>query len=218
MVRLLTAVMALALLQSPTFSLESVLTYPFPDNLVAAPTGSMIAWTFNEKGARNIYVAAGPDFAARRVTRYEGDEGQEITSLRFTPDARSIVYVRGGDHGANWPADGNLAPNPSSSIGQAKVQIWIVGVSGQPAPTLLADGDDPAVSPAGNRIAFVRDRRIYFAPTDGSKAAEPAFFVRGAAVSPVWDATGKRLAFVHDRGDHSFIGIFTDGAGSLRYV
>jgi len=218
MVRLLAAVMALVLAQAPTFTLDSVLTYPFPDNLIAAPAGSMIAWTFNEKGARNIYVADGPDFAARRVTRYEGDEGQEITSLRFTPDARAIVYVRGGDHGSNFPAEGNLAPNPSSSLVQAKVQIWIVNVSGQQPPTLLADGDDPAVSPAGNRIAFVRDRRIYFAPIDGSKPAEPAFFVRGAAVSPVWDATGKRLAFVNDRGDHSFIGIFSDGATSLRYL
>ena len=77
MVRLLAAVMALVLAQAPTFTLDSVLTYPFPDNLIAAPAGSMIAWTFNEKGARNIYVAEGPDFVARRVTRYEGDEGQE---------------------------------------------------------------------------------------------------------------------------------------------
>src|SRR5689334_19623015 len=97
MVRLVCAVVALLLAQapSPQFTVEQVLTYPFPDNLVAAPTGSMIAWTFNERGARNIYVAQGPDFTARRVTPYQGDEGQEITSLRFTPDGRSMVYVRG---------------------------------------------------------------------------------------------------------------------------
>src|SRR5262249_38956207 len=42
------------------FSLDQVLDYPFPDNLVASTKGSTIAWTFNERGARNIYAADGP--------------------------------------------------------------------------------------------------------------------------------------------------------------
>src|SRR5436190_813789 len=106
MARLLSVLIALFLVQAPAspFTLEQAMTYPFPDNLVASPAGSLIAWTFNERGARNIYVAQGPDFTARRNTPYQGDEGQEITSLRFTPDGRSIVYVRGGDHGSNFPA------------------------------------------------------------------------------------------------------------------
>jgi dipeptidyl aminopeptidase/acylaminoacyl peptidase len=203
---------------TPGFSLDQVLAYPFPDNLVASPKGSMIAWTFNERGARNIYVAEGPDFKARRVTPYLGDEGQEITSLRFTPDGRTIVYVRGGDHGANWPAEGNLPPNPNSSAVQPKVQIWSVATTGTALPKLLAEGDEPAVSPAGNRVAFVRDRKIWLVPIDGAKPAEPAFFVRGASGSPVWDDTGSRLAFVNDRDDHSFIGIFTDTTQPLKYL
>src|SRR5204863_3464986 len=117
----------------------------------------------------------------------------------FTPDGKSIVYVRGGDHGANWAAEGNLAPDPNSNPIQPKIQIFIVSVTGQSMPKLLGDGDDPAISPAGNRIAFVRDRRIWLAPIDGSKPAAQAVFVRGAAGDPVWDDTGKRLAFVNDR-------------------
>jgi hypothetical protein len=50
------------------FTLDQVLNYPFPDNLVASPRGSTIAWTFNERGARNIYIADGPEFQARRLT------------------------------------------------------------------------------------------------------------------------------------------------------
>src|ERR1700730_15956960 len=110
--------------QTPaTFTLEQVLSYPFPDNIVASPTGSTIAWTFNERGVRNIYAADGPDFEARRVTAYADDDGQELTHLSFSPDAKTIVFVRGGDHGANWPAEGNLMPDPSSSPVQAKVQV-----------------------------------------------------------------------------------------------
>ncbi|MEO8678495.1 MAG: prolyl oligopeptidase family serine peptidase [Vicinamibacterales bacterium] len=211
-------VVAQAPAPAPTFSLDQVLAFPFPDNLVASPKGSMIAWTFNERGARNIYVAEGPDFKARKVTPYQGDEGQEITSLKFTPDGKTIVYVRGGDHGANWPAEGNLPPNPDSSTTAPKTQIWSVATTGAALPKLLADGDQPAVSPAGNRVAFVRDRRIYLVPIDGSRPAEPAFFARGSSESPVWDGAGERLAFVSNRDDHSFIGIFTDATQPIRYL
>lgn len=204
--------------QSSAFALDDVLAFPFPDNLVAAPRGALVAWTFNERGARNIYVAEGPDFRARRVTPYEGDQGQELTSLRFTPDGRTIVYVRGGDHGSNFPAEGNLAPNPDSSPVQPRVQIWAVPVGGAGAPTLLAEGDDPAISPTGDRVAFVRDRRIWVVPVDGSKPAEPLFFARGSSHSPAWSPDGRRLAFVSDRDDHAFIGIYTSAAEPIRYL
>src|SRR5262249_38606111 len=116
---LLAAVAATALVraQAPAvsgqFSLDRVLDYPFPDNLVASPKGSTVAWTFNERGARNIYAADGPSFQPRRITSYSGDEGQELTQLSFSADGKTIVYVRGGDHGANWPAEGNVPPNPN---------------------------------------------------------------------------------------------------------
>src|SRR5690349_12843231 len=66
------------------FSLEQVLDYPFPANLVAAPGGAEIAWTFTERGARNIYIAEAPDFKPRRVTSYHDDDGQELSYLSFS--------------------------------------------------------------------------------------------------------------------------------------
>src|SRR5438093_9303236 len=86
---------------SRPFTVEQILGFPSPDNLVASPVGSSIAWTFNERGVRNIYIASGPDFAARRVTAYTDDDGQELTQLAFSHDGKTIVYVRGGDHGSN---------------------------------------------------------------------------------------------------------------------
>src|SRR3954471_17484895 len=83
------------------FTLEHVLDYPFPANLVASPSGSTIAWTFAERGARNVYAADGPEFKARRITPYAEDDGQELTNVAFTRDGRTVVYVRGGDHGSN---------------------------------------------------------------------------------------------------------------------
>src|SRR5688572_33470900 len=73
------------------FSVEQILSFPSPENLIASPVGSTIAWTFNERGVRNIYVADGPRFEARRITSYTTDDGQELTQLSFSPDGRTIV-------------------------------------------------------------------------------------------------------------------------------
>src|SRR6201981_3617881 len=79
-----------------SFTLDQVMSAPFPDNLLAAPTGGAVAWVFNDKGARNVWVAAPPDYRGRAITNYPDDDGQEISELRWTPDAKAIVYVRGG--------------------------------------------------------------------------------------------------------------------------
>src|SRR2546425_911731 len=139
---LLLSVAALAAAQAPapSFTVEQILGFPSPENLIASPVGSTIAWTFNERGVRNIYAADGPEFAARRVTSYSQDDGQELTQLSFSHDGKTIVYVRGGDHGSNQ--SGDVAPNPAESPVQPKVQIWSVAMSGG-SPKLVADGDNP---------------------------------------------------------------------------
>ena len=200
---------------SASFTVDQILGFPSPDNLISSPSGSTIAWIFNERGVRNIYAADGPDFTARRVTSYTQDDGQELTQLSFSHDGRTIVYVRGGDHGSNQSAD--VAPNPAQSAIQPKVQIWSVANAGG-SPKLVADGDDPALSPDGNRIAFVRNRVIWFAPIDGSKQPQPAFYARGNSGSPEWSPDGRTLAFVSYRGDHSFIGLFTGPDQPIRFI
>src|SRR5215475_13425330 len=95
--------------QNSGFTLEQVLSSPFPSDLVAAPGGERIAWVFNAQGKRNVWVAEGPDLKARQLTQYIEDDGQELTELSFTHDGKWLVYVRGGD--ANSAGD---VPNPTS--------------------------------------------------------------------------------------------------------
>src|SRR5690348_12830628 len=87
---------------SQSFTIEQIKSYPFPNQLTASATGSRIAWAFNERGARNIWVAEGPEFKARRLTNYQTDDGQELTSVSISADGKYVVYVRGGDHGSNF--------------------------------------------------------------------------------------------------------------------
>jgi len=202
---------------SGPFTLRQVTGYPFPLELVAAPTGARVAWVFDERGVRNIYVASAPDWQAHRATNYTADDGQELTNLSFTPDGNTIVYVRGGDHDANWTAPGNLAPDPSSSPVQPMVEIWSVPASGGD-PKKLAEGDLPVVSPRGDRVAYTRDHQIWIVPLDGSQPGKRLLFATGESESPEWSPDGNTLAFESMRGDHSFIALFTNDSTPLRYV
>jgi hypothetical protein len=83
-------------------TVEQILGFPSPDNLVASPIGSTIAWTFNERGVRNIYVAEGPAFEPRKLTGYTEDDGQELTQLSFSNDGKNHRVCQG--RRSRWPS------------------------------------------------------------------------------------------------------------------
>ena len=203
-------------LASPGLSLEQALSYRFVSDLVAADHADRIAWVEDVKGVRNVFTAEGPAFAPRRLTAYTQDDGQEITGLAFSPDGTKLVYVRGGDHDANWPAEGKLAPDPASAPQEPKVEIWTAPLSGA-APVKLAEGDFPAISAKGV-LAYVKDDQVWTAALDGKGKPERLLFDRGKDRDLTWSPDGSRLAFVSDRGDHAFIAIYADAAHPLTYL
>ena len=71
-----------------SFSLEDVLSPPYPWNLVSAKSADRIAWVFYHKGERNVWTAASPDFKPRNLTGFGKDEVFEI------PDAVSYTHLR----------------------------------------------------------------------------------------------------------------------------
>jgi len=197
------------------FSMAQVLHYPFATELAAAEHGDVIAWVCNLDGVRNIWLARGPGFAPTKVTQYRDDDGQEITQLTFSPDGTRLVFVLGGDHDANWPAEGNLSPDPSSSPAQPVTAIWAVPVNGG-APVKIDEGDAPVISARG-QIAYIKDDHVFVSSLDGGKP-ERLFFDRGKDSELTWSPDGSRLAFVSNRGDHSFIGVYTAKTTPLLYL
>jgi dipeptidyl aminopeptidase/acylaminoacyl peptidase len=197
------------------FSLEQVKGYPFPNELCAAATGTRIAWAFDERGVRNVWVAEAPQWQARALTHYDNDDGQELTSIQLSADGKYVVYVRGGDHGANW--EDSLAVNPLGMPVPVPVQVWSAPFEGGD-PKLIGDGDDPAVSPKGDVVAYVKDRQVWSGPIDGSVPAKKLFTSRGDNGQLQWSPDGARLAFVSNRGDHAFIGVYVAAETPIAWI
>jgi dipeptidyl aminopeptidase/acylaminoacyl peptidase len=194
------------------FTIEEVLGAPFPSDLVAAPTGSQVAWVQNAEGQRTIWTADGPEVEARPLVRYTQDDGQPVGDLRFTPDGQHLVFVRGGA-----PNRQGEHPNPLSRTDGPERSVWIVDTDGG-EPRRLAEGHAPAVSPDGDRIAFLHDGQVWTVDRGDDAEAAQWFEIRGSAGQLRWSPDGDRLAFVSNRGDHSFVGVYTRADSSLRYL
>ena len=201
--------------QSGPLSYAQLRSAPFPNELAAASRADRIVWASNDNGRRNLVFAEGPSYTPRQLTRYDVDDGQELTSVQLTPSGDRAVYVRGGDHGSNW--DDAAPVNPLGTTVPVKVQIWSVSTSGG-EPKTLADGDAPVISPRGDVVVFERDNQLWSVPVDGSAAATRLFTARGNNGSAVFSPDGSRIAFVSGRGDHALIGIYTNAATNIQWI
>lgn len=209
------AVAYLSVLPSPALAqsqltVEQVMAAPFSSDLVATKSGTRIAWLMNQQGQRNIWVAEVPAFTPRQLTSYNVDDGAELSSLSFTADGETLLYVRGG--GKNTAGE---YANPTSDPAGQQQSIWQVPFRGG-SPKKIDEGETPVVSVQG-KVAYARAGQMWLASLQ-SEEKPLQIVVRGKNQPIAWSPDGQRLLFVSHRGDHSFIGIYDPAAPYVKFL
>ena len=205
--------------RAQSFTIDDVLSPGFPLSLVSAKAADRIAWIEFERGMRNLYTAATPDFTPLRLTDYMDDDGHDMSQVQISDDGSVVVFIRG--HTPN--RDGWIANVTSDPRGTERA-IWAVNTGGGDAWRVV-EAWNVALSPDGKWVAYSKDGAIYrSAVNPGTHEAEavddapPLYSTFGDNRSPVWSPDSKKIAFVSDRGDHSFIGVYDTEKPGVVYM
>ncbi len=188
------------------------MSHPIESNLVASQDGKNIAWVINDHGKRNILVKTGTDLP-RLLTDYQLDDGQEISQLVFSPNGTKLLYVRG--NGTN--RSGQNA-NPASLAEGVDQAIYYKEISSKSPPAKIQVGNSPVFYKDGLKFLFSRGGQIYESTMDINYTPKLLFSARGTNINPSFSPDGNEVLFTSDRGDHSFIGIFSLIRKEIRWV
>src|SRR3982750_1925033 len=205
-------------LHTPTMA--QFMSAAFPLELVAAKKADRVAWISNDKGLRNVYTAAAPDFRPVRVTSFMKDDGVDTTQLSISDDGTVVAFTRGHEKNrAEWVASPEADPN---GVERA---IWAARTTTPGMSWRLAEGSNGVLSPDGKFVAYAQDGQIYRVATaagpranDFDKGVKPYVKIWGVNSNPVWSPNGRKLAFVSRRTDHSFIAIYDQATRKVTYL
>ncbi|HYM24574.1 MAG TPA: prolyl oligopeptidase family serine peptidase [Vicinamibacterales bacterium] len=213
-------------------TIERFLSPAYPQELVSAKKADRIAWWAYERGMRNVYTAAAPDFHPVKLTNFNQDNGIDISDVEISDDGSVVTFVHGSaPNREGWIAD------PTSDPRGADRTIWAVRTAAGSMPVRLGEGTTPALSPNGSMVAFAKDGQIYAYSVAGRAGRAGGAGRAGAETSPAlpalpaplirawgtngnikWSPDGKRIAFVSNRVDHSFIGVYDVATKKLTFM
>src|ERR1035438_9343056 len=191
--------------------IEDLLSVPFPTDLKSSNDGKQIAWVFNNQGVRNLYIADAATLSTKALTKHTLDDGIEISDIAFTPAGNKILFVEGNPNNSRGEA-----ANPAMLQTKTDRAIWVIGADGGNLKK-MGDGTNPVVSPDNKTLVFAQGSQVWSANLDSSKPAEKLIFARGSIHELRFSPDGKNLAFISNRGDHAFVGVYNIANKMLSY-
>lgn len=199
--------------QQTPFTVADALSAPFMNQLTAAPAKNRVAWFVDDEGKRNVWAASTTE-KARSLTHYTDDDGQDIDDITWSPDGERVAYTHGtGPEGSEHP----VAANPAHLQTDVQQRVEIATWSG--AVRVVGVGRAPVFSTDGARVFYLHEGKVFAADVnDAAKPPEQLVVAPGHAEQLRPSPDGTKLAFVSERGDHSFVGVFTFATKTLTYV
>jgi hypothetical protein len=189
-------------------SLDEYLNFTTREMLISHPQTSALAWVETTRGVPNVLYMPLETRLTQRVTNYTADNGTALSDLRFSGAALSWVE--------SPVADVNARSDTRAACERHLLWTWAWTSSDRPRLVTDFGGAQPnswAVNPADGSFVFSLGRQIFSASNRAIVTTRA-----GQLTSLSWNPNGTALAFVSDRGDHSFVGIVLVGSTRIRWV
>lgn len=187
-----------ALRPGERFTMASVIAAPFVYPPAPSADGTALAYVTREARDRNVYfLRAGQP--ARLLTKYAGDDGQDMSELpAVSRNGAAVAYVHGGS--INKQGD---APNPTAMSDMPQQQVWIIGTKGD-APRLLGSGNGVVFTPDDQFVLWRSQGNVMGAALTWKNGlllgvGSPRQFLTGRREAMRFSPDGSKLAY--QRGD-----------------